>query len=317
MDFLITVYNSSTDPFYNQAFEEYIFRNFTGEEVFLLWQNSPSVIVGSYQNICREVHVETLRRLNIPVVRRISGGGTVYHDLGNINYSYIINTDGEMDYARCLSPIISALNAIGVPAQRSRSCDIAINGLKISGSAQRSEKGRLLHHGTLLFQSDLDMLERITTHHKNECFQTKGTLSAICPVTNIQSHLPFAITLEEFKERLLNQMVPQSNRIRLSPEQQTEVQTLRDLKYCSWDWTWGKTPAFSYEKNGIFDGYPIHISYQAKKGILSDAAIDCEIINRNQAAELLNDSRLDPELFAEICRRLAPNRAEKLMDWLI
>lgn len=110
----------------------------------------------------------------------------MYHDLGNLNDTYILRREGPLDYDRCLGPVITALNAIGVPARKDRVCDIAIGGQKISGSAQRSAGGRGLHHRTLLFDSGLDMLDRVTTTGKNSCFQTKGTASAICPVTNIR-----------------------------------------------------------------------------------------------------------------------------------
>ena len=226
---MLTVLNSSHDPFYNQAFEEYVFEHFREGEIFLLWQNDPAVIVGSYQNICREVHVERLRQLGIPVIRRITGGGTVYHDLGNLNYTYISDGGAAIDYDQCLGPILAALNDIGVPARKNRTCDIAIGGGKISGSAQRMTKGRLLHHGTLLFSSDLGVLDRITTHRKNDCFQSKGTQSAICPVTNIREHLARPMTIEEFRERLLDRMVPPgSPRLTLTPEQEAEVFRLRD-----------------------------------------------------------------------------------------
>ena len=259
---MLTVLTHSHDPFYNQAFEEFVFETFREDDVFLLWQNSPAVIVGSYQNICREVHVEALRKLGIPIVRRMTGGGTVYHDLGNVNYSYITNQDGLVDYDHCLGPVIQALNDIGVPARKNRTCDIAIGDQKISGSAQRAAGGRLLHHGTLLFQSDLAVLDQITTHHKNDCFQSKGTVSAICPVTNIADHLTAPMTLEEFGTRLLDRMVPPgSPRLTLTPEQVAAVCRLRDEKYHSWEWTWGKTPAFTYEKSGTFAGVPIRVAY--------------------------------------------------------
>ena len=315
---MLTVQNLSHDPFYNQAFEEFVFQTFREDDVFLLWQNTPAVIVGSYQNICREVHVETLRRLGIPIVRRMSGGGTVYHDLGNVNYTYITSQDGLVDYDRCLQPVIEALNAIGVPARKNRTCDIAIGDRKISGSAQRAAGGRLLHHGTLLFQSDLAVLDKITTHHKNDCFQSKGTVSAICSVTNIADHLAVPMTLEEFRTRLLDRMVPPgSPRLTLTPEQEAEVCRLRDEKYRSWAWTWGKTPAFTYEKSGTFAGVPIRVAYQAKKGMISDAVIDCAALDGAEAARLLNGSRLAPEGFAGICRALVGKRAEELMDWLL
>ena len=315
---MLTVLAHSHDPFYNQAFEEFVFQAFQDDDVFLLWQNSPAVIVGSFQNICREVHVETLRRLGIPVVRRMSGGGTVYHDLGNVNYTYITRQDGPLDYDRCLQPVIEALNDIGVPARKNRTCDIAIGEKKISGSAQRSAGGRVLHHGTLLFEADLTVLDQITTHHKNDCFQSKGTVSAICPVTNIADHLAAPMTLEEFKERLLDRMVPPGcPRLTLTAEQESEVCRLRDEKYLSWEWTWGRTPAFTYEKSGTFAGVPIRVAYQAKKGIVSNAEIDCDAVDGDEAARLLNGQRLDPECFDTICRALAGNRAEELMDWLL
>ena len=273
--------------------------------------------MGSYQNICREVHVETLRQRGIPVVRRISGGGTVYHDLGNVNYTYIVRA-GALDYDAVLSPVIAALNAIGVPARKNRTCDIAIGDLKISGSAQRMTKGRLLHHGTLLFSSDLGVLDQITTHRKNDCFQSRGTQSAICTVTNIREHLASPMTIEEFQDRLLEQMGPPgSPRLTLTAEQEAEVCRLRDEKYRSWEWTWGKTPAFTYEKSGVFHGAPIRVAYQAKRGIVSDAVIDCDAIDGALATQLLNGARLDPEDFAAICRRLAGDGAEELMDWLM
>ena len=315
---MLTVINPSHDPFYNQAFEEYVYQTFLEGDVFLLWQNDPAVIVGSYQNICREVHVESLRRLGIPVVRRCTGGGTVYHDLGNVNYTYITQADGGVSYDGVLLPVIRALNDIGVPARKNRTCDIAIGDLKISGSAQRMTKGRLLHHGTLLFSSDLEVLDRITTRRKNDCFRSKGTQSAICTVTNIREHLASPMTIEEFQDRLLGQMVPPgSPHLTLTAEQEAEVCRLRDEKYRSWEWTWGRTPAFTYEKSGIFNGVPIRVAYQAKRGIVSDAVIDCAAIDGALAAQLLSGSRLDPEGFAEVCRRLAGNASNELMDWLM
>ena len=309
---MLTVRNVSRDPFYNQAFEEYVYQTYLDDDIFLLWQNAPAVVVGSYQNICREVHVEALRQRGIPVVRRISGGGTVYHDLGNVNYTYIVRA-GALDYDAVLSPVIAALNEIGVPARKNRTCDIAIGDLKISGSAQRMTKGR-----TLLFSSDLGVLDQITTHRKNDCFQSRGTQSAICTVTNIREHLASPMTIEEFQNRLLEQMVPPgSPRLTLTAEQEAEVCRLRDEKYRSWEWTWGKTPAFTYEKSGSFRGAPIRVAYQAKRGIVSSAVIDCAAIDGALAAQLLNGARLDPEGFAEVCRRLAGNASNELMDWLM
>lgn len=171
---MIQIETTSHDPFFNQAFEDYVFRTFREDEVLLLWRNRPAVVVGCYQNICREVHVRALLEQNIPVVRRMSGGGTVYHDLGNLNYTLITGQSGALDYDRCLAPVLRALNALGVPAQKSRTCDMTVDGKKISGSAQKIANGRVLHHGTLLFDADLTRLDEITTGRKTTRSAQKG-----------------------------------------------------------------------------------------------------------------------------------------------
>lgn len=315
---MITVCNPSLDPFYNQAFEEYVFERFREDDVFLLWRNAPAVIVGSYQNICREVRIGTLRRLGIPVVRRMTGGGTVYHDLGNLNYTLITTSDGSMDYDRCILPIVSALRAMGIPAEKSRVCDVTLDGKKISGSAQRVAKGRVLHHGTLLFSSDLALLNQLTANGKDDGFRTKGTLSDVRRVTNIREHLVSPMTFDEFQTRLLAQMIqPDEPHLTLTPEQDAEVRRLRDEKYKSWEWTWGRTPAFVCEREGCMGGAPIRVSYRAKQGVVSDVRLESPLVDGEQASALLEGSRLDPDFFAEVCRRLEPERSDELFNWLM
>ena len=310
--------NFSQDPFYNQAFEEYVFNTFRQGDVFLLWQNRPSVIVGCYQNICREVRVPLLRQLGIPVVRRMSGGGTVYHDLGNVNYTYITDLADGIDYDRCLAPMLSALRAMGLPAEKGRTCDIVLPGGKISGSAQRAGGGRLLHHGTLLFDSDLTLLDQITTHHKNDCFQSRGTQSAICQVTNIHPCLDRDVPLETFCRGLLHTLAPDPSRyLTLTEEQEAEVCRLRDEKYKSWQWTWGRTPSFTYEKSAQLAGSPIHITYQARKGILSGVQIDSSAAALAQAASALEGARLDPEELLTLCRQTAGEQGQALWELLL
>ena len=315
---MLTFINESTDPFYNQAFEEFVFENYAGDDVFYLWQNRPAIVVGCYQNICREVNVHALRRRGVPVVRRMTGGGTVYHDLGNVNYSFMLRADGALDYDHFLDPVIAALNRMGIPAHKNRSCDIAIGDRKISGSAQKAAGGRILHHGTLLFESDLASLDAFTARAKNDAFQTKGTLSAICTVTNIRDHLSEAMTIADFRSRLLAEVLPANHVcVELTDEQRAQVRKLRNEKYRSWDWTWGKTPSFSYERAGSFAGHPLHVAYKAKKGILSDAVIESPFIDAERAAHLLNGSRLDPDSLQKICFALAGERAGELMELLI
>ena len=255
---MIQIETTSHDPFFNQAFEDYVFRTFREDEVLLLWRNRPAVVVGCYQNICREVHVRALLEQNIPVVRRMSGGGTVYHDLGNLNYTLITGQSGALDYDRCLAPVLRALNALGVPAQKSRTCDMTVDGKKISGSAQKIANGRVLHHGTLLFDADLTRLDEITTGRKNNAFCSKGTQSAICAVTNLRPYLREDCEIVTFARQLVQKILPPGAKtVRLTQAQLADVRRLAADLYQSWDWTWGKTPAFTYERTAEFAGRPI------------------------------------------------------------
>lgn len=315
---MIQIETTSHDPFFNQAFEDYVFRTYREGDVLLLWRNRPAVVVGCYQNICREVHMRALLDRGIPVVRRMSGGGTVYHDLGNLNYTLISDQTGPLDYDRCLEPVIRALNALGVPAQKNRTCDIAVDGKKISGSAQKIAGGRVLHHGTLLFDSDLSLLDEITTGRKNDAFCSKGTESAICMVTNLRPYLKDDCEIVTFAKRLAEQLLPPgSEQIRLTEPQLAEVRRLADETYHAWDWTWGKTPAFTYEKSAEFAGKPIFVWYEARRGLLRNAEVRSDALDAQALCAMLNGVRLDPALFLELCRTLAGERAEELLDCLM
>lgn len=312
---MIQIETTSHDPFFNQAFEDYVFRTFREDEVLLLWRNRPAVVVGCYQNICREVHVRALLEQNIPVVRRMSGGGTVYHDLGNLNYTLITGQSGALDYDRCLAPVLRALNALGVPAQKSRTCDMTVDGKKISGSAQKIANGRVLHHGTLLFDADLTRLDEITTGRKNDAFCSKGTQSAICAVTNLRPYLREDCEIVTFARQLAQKILPLGAKtVRLTQAQLADVRRLAVELYQSWDWTWGKTPAFTYEKTAEFAGRPIRVRYEARHGLIRNAAVRSDAIDAARASALLEGARLDPALFLDVCQALAGERAAELFD---
>ena len=286
---MIQIETTSHDPFFNQAFEDYVFRTFREDEVLLLWRNRPAVVVGCYQNICREVHVRALLEQNVPVVRRMSGGGTVYHDLGNLNYTLITGQSGALDYDRCLAPVLRALNALGVPAQKSR--------------------------GTLLFDADLTRLDEITTGRKNNAFCSKGTQSAICAVTNLRPYLREDCEIVTFARQLAQRILPPGAKtVRLTQAQLADVRRLAAELYQSWDWTWGKTPAFTYEKTAEFAGRPIRVRYEARHGLIRNAAVQSDAIDAAHASALLEGARLDPALFLDVCRALAGERAAELFD---
>ena len=314
---MFTVLNDSSDPFFNLAFEEYVFEAMTGDDALLVWRNAPCVVVGCHQNICGEVRPALLRQMGVPVLRRSSGGGTVYHDPGNLNYTLMLSGDGA-DYDRCLRPVIAALNDLGAPAQRGHGSDIAIDGRKISGSAQRISRGRLLHHGTLLFDADLDALNRITTRHKDRGVTSKATASAISTVTNIRDHLPKPMDVQTFAEALLDRMLPEgAPRLELDKAQRAEVEKIRNEKYAAWAWTWGRNPAFQLNRTGTLGGKPAEVSYRAKKGVISEAKVCAEVLDGPRAERLLEGARLDPDGLYKICQALAGGEAETLLDLLL
>lgn len=188
----------STDPYLNLAIEEYLFLH-TDEPVFMLWQNAPSVIIGKYQNAFAEVRCAFAEQQGIRIARRITGGGAVYHDLGNVNYSFISPNEESrsLDFAFFASPILDFLASYGIDAHLSGRNDLEVDGKKISGNAQHKFGGRLLHHGTLLFDTDLNALETFLTPHR-EKLETRAIRSVGSRVTNLKEFFSTDITTEQF-----------------------------------------------------------------------------------------------------------------------
>ena len=265
--------NRSLDPYFNQAFEEYIFENYPDDEILLLWRNGPAVVCGSYQNVFAEVNVPKAIDAGVAIVRRPSGGGTVYHDEGNLNYTYIRSCNPkEVTYGPFIEPMVKALNAIGIPAQMNRTCDIAIDGLKVSGSAQKIVKDRVLHHGTLLYRCDLKALKAIANGQRDS-FESKGTKSVPWPVTNMADHIagePMEMTdfiagLKAEFEKMFSVEERQ-----LTEEELEKIRTAAKEKYQNWDWTYGKSPAFVCNRSFVFNGEEIALSYSAKRGVIEE-----------------------------------------------
>ena len=203
---MLTVRNVSNDPFYNQAFEEYVYETFRDDNVFLLWKNTPAVVVGSYQNICREVHVEALRQRGIPVVRRISGG-TSYTDMGGWQFTFIQHKEaGEIEFSQYIAPVIDALREMGVNAAFNGRNDLTIDGKKFSGNAQYRLGDCIVHHGSLLFDTDIEQMVASTTVDSYK-ITSKSIKSVRDRVTNISEHLPVPMDAETFKETMVRHIM--------------------------------------------------------------------------------------------------------------
>lgn len=195
---MLFVKNDNTDSYFNLAVEEYLLKE-RQEDFFMLWQNEPCVVVGKNQNVLNEINEDFVRKNNVKVVRRISGGGAVYHDLGNLNFTFIINdTENSLrNYKKFLTPIVEVLSSLGVKAEISERNDLLIDGLKFSGNAQYKHKNRLLHHGTILFESSLeDIVSALKTKYNKK---GKWVKSMPSPMTNIKSYLTKPLSIENLK----------------------------------------------------------------------------------------------------------------------
>ena len=191
----------STDPYLNLAIEEYLFES-TDDDVFMLWQNDNTVVIGKNQNAHAEIREEYLEKQNIKIARRITGGGAVYHDLGNVNYTFISGSrESGIDFEHFTSPIIEALSTLGIKATLSGRNDLLINSKKISGNAQHTAHGRVLHHGTLLYDSDLSYLSSVLNVDE-EKIKAKALKSTRSRVTNIKPFVKGNISTEEFISKI-------------------------------------------------------------------------------------------------------------------
>ena len=244
----VTIYleTGSTDPAYNLAFEEYVLTHRRAGNYLILWQNHNSVIIGRNQNAAEEIHQVFVEAHGIRVVRRNTGGGAVYHDLGNLNYSFITDAADPENRSASLftAPIVKALQGLGLDAASSGRNDILVSGHKVSGTAQQLLKGRVLHHGTLLFDSDPDMIAGALNPDPTK-FTSKSVKSVRSRVGNIRNFLPADMNIRDFWSYLKTALaesgiVPDS----LSDDELAQVQALKAEKYDRWDWNFGKSPKF-------------------------------------------------------------------------
>ena len=263
-----------TDPQKNLAFEEYVFNQMDKDEsYFLLWQNDNAVIVGKHQNTIEEINQEYIKENDIKVVRRLSGGGAVYHDLGNLNFTFIVNEVGQeqFDFQTFTRPLVEALKTLGVNAEFNSRNDLAIDGKKFSGNSQYAKRGRILHHGTILFNSNLATIQS-ALKVKQDKIESKGIKSVKSRVTNIVDYLDEDYTLEDFKAALLKAMFENDNleMITLLEEEIQAIEQLKTEKYATWDWNYGKSPRYNLRKERKCDFGLITILLQVEKGEIKE-----------------------------------------------
>ena len=237
--------NPSTNPYYNMAFDEYCLESLSIDEpVFFLWQNRPAVIVGFNQEVNTEVNLDYLKENGIDLVRRVTGGGAVYHDLGNLNYTIVGRSeDLERDYPEYASIMAKALQKLGVPATLSGRNDILVEGRKVSGFAKRVCKNRLMVHGTLMYNVDVDVLTKVL-NPSNTKLQSKGIASVRSRVANLCEYLPNVPDIQTFSKQLEEILSHhyQDTEYQLSEEDLANIQQLTDKKFATWEWNYGRSP---------------------------------------------------------------------------
>jgi len=282
-----------TDPRLNLALEEYIVRHFSAENDYLLFYiNEPSIIIGKNQITIEEVNQDYIDNNNIHVVRRVSGGGAVYHDFGNLNFSFITNHDVTQmhNFKKFTEPVISVLNDLGMNAELKGRNDILVGEKKISGTAQFSTGKRMISHGTLLFNTDLSEVAN-ALNVKPSKLESKGHKSVRSRVANISEFLKKPMPIEAFRALLLKGLYSESDDLetyRLTDEEWKAVHQLKEEKYDAWKWNYGRSPKFNIQHNKRFKVGEIDVRIFVEKGLITAVNIFGDFFGRDAVGEIEN-----------------------------
>ena len=278
----------SHDPFYNLAFEEVVLRGRKEGNYLILWQNDRTVVVGQNQNTEAEINRSFVEAHDIRVVRRSTGGGAVYHDLGNLNYSFITDA-GEAERLSMevfTRPVVEALKGLGLEAEATGRNDILVNGSKVSGTAQRLSGGRILHHGTLLFDSDPDMVAGALNVDPSK-FQSKSSKSVRSRIGSIRSHLGEDMDLQAFWSYLKSTLAGSGfYEVQLTEQELAEVERLRREKYATWEWNFGRSPRFDLTNKRRFEGGSLEVGLRAEGGHITDITFYGDFLSRSSLEDL-------------------------------
>lgn len=272
---MIYIETGSADVCYNFGLEYY----FTVEKplddtVFLFWRTTPTLMVGRYQNVLEEVDKSYADEHGIRIVRRMSGGGTIYTDMGGWQFTFIEDAQGEdIQFQQYIAPVIDALGEVGVKAAFNGRNDLTIDGRKISGNAQYRLGGRVVHHGSLLFDTNLEEMAAATTADRYK-IQSKSIQSVRERVTNIAEHLPAPMDAEAFKARVVRHILgPEGTTYAVTPEDDARIRQLGQERFASWESTYGQGPAFNIERVGRFPGGTMRFRLDVKRGVIRQAAV--------------------------------------------
>ncbi|SCU31244.1 lipoate-protein ligase A [Staphylococcus xylosus] len=284
--------NNITDPTLNLAMEEYVLKNMPKDDsYFLFYINRPSIIIGKNQNTIEEVNQSYIDEQGIDVVRRISGGGAVYHDTGNLNFSFVTDDDGNSfhNFQKFTEPIVEALKSLGVDAKLSGRNDIQVGEAKISGNAMVKVKDRMFSHGTLMLNSELDEVQNALKVNPAK-IKSKGIKSVRSRVANISEFLDEPIDIDKFKEIILKSIFgeTQVEEYKLTDEDWQKIEKLSNEKYRTWEWNYGRNPKYNFEREEKFEKGFVQIKLDVKKGRIEHAKIFGDFFGEGDITELEN-----------------------------
>lgn len=299
-----------TNPRLNLALEEYILRNFSADNDYLLFYiNEPSIIIGRNQNTLEEINHEYVEKNNLHVVRRVSGGGAVYHDFGNLNFSFITNHDVKSlnNFKKFTAPVVKVLNNLGLNAELKGRNDILVDDKKISGTAQFSTGKRMVSHGTLLLNTNLGEVVN-ALNVKMSKIESKGHKSVRSRVANISEFLKSPLTIEAFRQLILEGLYEESEpfeRYQLTPEEWQGVHQLKEEKYDTWDWNYGRSPKFNIQRTKRFAVGEVDLRILVEKGLIKEFKIFGDFFGKEPVETLENlllETRYEKEDITEILR---------------
>lgn len=296
----------NNNPFFCLAAEEYLLKNFS-ENIFMLWQSNDTVVVGKHQNAMAEINYPFVHKNNITVARRISGGGTVFHDSGNINFAIIQNVESpaEISFNRFTQPIKDALATLNITALSSRRSDLTVNGKKISGNAQHIYKNRVLHHGTLLFDSNLETLGQSLKVTPGK-YHGKAVQSVRSVVTNILPLLRSYRSIQDFTSFLINFQLQnnESQNYTLSDSDNVAIYKLTDEKFSKPEWNFGYSPKYTFKNELLITGKMLNIELNVVKGIITNSAVSGDYFSGKNISELNNSLIGEMHLYRQVKQKL-------------
>ncbi|MCS3556846.1 MULTISPECIES: lipoate--protein ligase [unclassified Sphingobacterium] len=289
---MLIIDSPSNNAYFNIASEEYLLYKYAKEAIFLLYINAPSIIIGKFQNTLAEINLDYVQAQGIKVVRRMSGGGAVYHDLGNLNFSFhiLLGENDFMDFSTFTQPVVSLLNSMNIPAKLEGRNDLLIEGRKFSGNAKLAKNGKMIQHGTLLISSQMEVLGDALKVNPLK-FIDKAVKSNRARVINLNEYLPQDMTVSAFKQLLIEEMRknnPEAKIYKLTDEDILGIEKLVAEKYSTWEWNFGFSPNYNFKKAIKIPAGFIEIHLDVHKGYIEKAKIFGDFFASKPIEELEN-----------------------------